>query len=179
MMPLMISQTLLDLTAGLAVLVVAILLLRLGHWIQDRYERKDKWPPKGGIFTSLVLIGTCAGATGQERTNDGQLWHDLPPPMNLVNAGFLLERSAKSERDATWIALATTGAGAVVYAAGSEPVGLAIAGAGLSVGVVLHMRGARHQRIAGRLLQLGYGVGVKYDLVPDRIDDLPPSPIVR
>lgn len=109
-------------------------------------------------------------ATWMQPRTDGRLWHELPPPANIVNAGFAMEHSNAVRRDARWLRLAGAAMGAVLWTQ-NRAVGYAVGGAVLSYSVVLDFRSTRSGREAGRLLQLGYTVHERYDLVPDSLDD--------
>lgn len=128
-----------------------------------------------------LLLQACLPLPAQSDSTrfDGQLWHELPPVMNLVNAGYLLDRDARASRDALFCTLGGLAVGGVFIATGSEQVGGALVGAGLAGGVVLHLRAVRHRRRAAMLLQLGYGINMRYEMAPDNIAQPPPAPITR
>jgi hypothetical protein len=105
-------------------------------------------------------------------------WHDLPPAMNVVNAGFLLEHGATTRRDATYVALAGLAVGAVMYTQNAA-VGLTIGTLSVGYSIRLNLRSCKSQRTAARLLQLGYRAEYLYDVVPDSIDAHPHLRIIR
>lgn len=99
-------------------------------------------------------------------------WHELPPPMNIVNGGYLMEHSATTHRDATYVALAGLAAGAVL-ATENQRVGMVVGGMALGYSIRLQFRSTKSQRMAGQLFQLGYRAEYLYDIVPDSIDAHP------
>jgi hypothetical protein len=103
---------------------------------------------------------------------DGRGWHDLPPPMNIVNAGFLLEQSATTRRDATYLTLTGLAVGAVMYTQNTA-VGIGIGALSLGYSLRLDLRSLKSQRKAAQLMQLGYRAENLYDVVPDSIDAHP------
>lgn len=138
----------------------------------------------------ITLILTATLATAQTDTTqharwtnqaamhrDGRGWHDLPPPMNIVNAGYLLEDAAVCRRDATYLSLAGLLVGGVMYTQ-NPAVGATIAGGALVYSLRLNLRGLKSQRMAARLMQLGYRAENLYDVVPDSIDAHPHLRIV-
>lgn len=114
------------------------------------------------LFSTSLEVTTSA--------QDGQFWHDLPPPANITNSGLLLERSSVSERNALYTLLVGATAGMIIGQQ-NEAVGWTIGGAALCAGVTLDLHGLHLQRRGAQLLQLGYNVNTIYDLVPDSVDD--------
>lgn len=123
---------------------------------------------------ALLLMGILWAIPAKCQPVDPRLgkWHDLPPPMNIVNAGFLLEHSATTRRDATYVALAGLAAGAVLYSH-NPTVGLAVGGFAIGYSIHLNLRSAGSTRRAAQLLQIGYRAEYLYDVVPDSIDAHP------
>lgn len=135
------------------------------------------------LFALCCLLVLCSYAQRDSTTaieprylNDGKLWHELPPPMNLVNAGLLLQHDGYMQRDATYVAIAGLAAGALLYTE-NQAVGGAVVVASFSVSFHLHLRGAQSRRKAGQLLQNHYSVLMDYDIVPDSIDAVRPHRI--
>lgn len=105
----------------------------------------------------------------QPRT-DGRISHDLPPPANVVVAGYALVHTATTRRDAWWLRLGGAALAGALYAADEEhrlAAPLAIAGACFTYSIVLDFRGNKSLRYAGHHLQSGYNVNTRYDIVPD------------
>lgn len=121
----------------------------------------------------LLIVALCA-IPAKCQPVDPRLgkWHDLPPPMNIVNAGFLLEHSATTRRDATYLALAGLAAGAVLYTQ-NPTVGLVVGGVAVGYSIRLNLRSSSSTRRAAQLLQIGYRAEYLYDVVPDSIDAHP------
>lgn len=114
-------------------------------------------------------------STWMQPATDGRIWHDLPPPANLVNAGLLLEHDARMQRSGLVVAVLAGTAGAIMYRH-NEQVGLGIAGTGLCAGLYLNLRGIESRRRSGKLLQSGYQITNRYELVPDSVE---PGPHMR
>jgi hypothetical protein len=120
------------------------------------------------IFIVLVIVASITSAVlGQP------LHHQLPPPGNVVNGGFLLERGATQQRNALISTITGAALGAVFYSQ-NQTVGTAIGGIGMGLGIVLQFDGLRAQRRGAILLQLGYNVNTRYELVPDSVDQVTP-----
>lgn len=144
---------------------------RNGEWSEARYH--------GSVAIRALAIGLLLSAflyavPARCQPVDPRLgkWHDLPPPMNVVNAGFLLEHSATTRRDATYVALLGLAAGAVLHTQ-NPTVGLAVGTMALGYTLRLHLVSCKDQRRAAQLLQIGYRAEYLYDVVPDSIDAHP------
>ena len=126
------------------------------------------------LGSALAIPARCQVPTLPPVPTDHRLgrWHDLPPPMNIVNGGFLLEHAATTRRDATYVALAGLAAGAVL-ATQNQAVGIALGTAAVGYSIRLNLRSAKSQRKAGQLFQIGYNALYLYDVVPDSIDAHP------
>ncbi|HRH68902.1 MAG TPA: hypothetical protein PLB89_05275 [Flavobacteriales bacterium] len=105
----------------------------------------------------------------QPRT-DGRLWHELPPPANIVNGGYAIQYAGMAKRDARWMRIVGIGLGAVLWTQ-NENVGYAVGGIAIGYSTVLDFRSSKSMGEAGRLLRNGYSVNERYDLVPDSIAD--------
>jgi|GEM_PF-6852382 hypothetical protein len=123
-----------------------------------------------GMTAQVDSTARAVEATWMQPRTDGRLWHDLPPPANVVNAGFALEYAGHVKRDARWLRAAGTTIGAVLYTQ-NPVVGMVVAGASWLYGEVLGFRASKAEAEAGMLLKLGYSVHERYDLVPDSLDD--------
>lgn len=120
-------------------------------------------------------VAKAIEATWMQPRGDGQIWHSLPPPQNVVTAGTAIEAAAHMGRDAMWLRLATTAVGAVMWTQ-NKNVGYAIAGAGWGYSLVLEFRKFKSLGEAGRLLQSGYSINKRYELMPD---DMGPDELRR
>lgn len=106
---------------------------------------------------------------------DGHLWHELPPPANVVNAGILLEHDSRMQRSAVWGIIAGTAAGTILYTQNRD-AGLGVIGASIGLGIYFDLRGIESRRRAGALLQSGYQVTNRYEILPDSVA---PGPHMR
>lgn len=108
--------------------------------------------------------------TWMQPRSDGRLSHDLPPPGNVVTAGYAIHHKAITARDAWWLRLGGAAVGAVFYAADAQHrlgAPLAIAGACFTYSIVLDFRGNKSLNYAGDHLRSGYNVHTRYDIIPD------------
>lgn len=121
----------------------------------------------------LLLLLAFSPLLALAQSQDGRGWHELPPAMNIVNGGVLLERSAMMQRDATYVAISSLAVGALFLDFDSKPQATAIGSAGIGLSLVVHLRAIKFQRRGARFLQLGYNVKRLYDLVPDSIANEP------
>lgn len=146
--------------------IVSVLALGLCIVVLMIARSFRQWPP--GYTVVLVLLMASTSMSAQKKSG----WHDLPPPMNIVNGGFLLEHAATTGRDATYVALAGVAVGAVMYTQNSA-VGGAIGGLSLGYALRLQLRSKKSMRKAAQLFQIGYRAENLYDVVPDSIDAHP------
>ena len=112
--------------------------------------------------------------TWMQPRGDGRIFHTLPPPANIVSAGYAIDASGINKRDALWLKLASVAAGAVIWTQ-NETVGYVVGGAGLSYSLVLDFRSAKALQEGGNLLKSGYSINEKYELLPDSISDAVPE----
>lgn len=113
--------------------------------------------------------------TWMQQPYDGHLWHELPPPANVVNTGILLEHDSRMQRSAVWGIIAGTAAGTILYTQNRD-AGLGVIGASIGVGIYFDLRGIESRRRAGALLQSGYQVTNRYEILPDSVA---PGPHMR
>lgn len=99
---------------------------------------------------------------------DGRSWHDLPPPGNMVNAGYFQVAAAKTHTARTWV-LVLGGIATAILHNHNETVGQVVGGMTLGAGVYLDLRGNNSLKKAGLLQQSGYRIDERYELVPDSI----------
>jgi hypothetical protein len=106
-----------------------------------------------------------------------QLNHDMPPPINVVGAGFNLDYSAKSKQ-AAWYTILGGGALTAILATAEGTRGTAApwvaGGLTMGVGVSLNLHGLRWERRAAALWKCGYSPHTLYEMVPDSLGDNPP-----
>jgi hypothetical protein len=129
------------------------------------------------ITILLALLATSAiaqrdsttGAWMQARTHDGKLWHDLPPPANVVHAGMQTVHASRMKDRSLLFALIGGAAGGVLWTQ-NEHVGKAVVGVSLGMSLVYQFKGNRSQRHGGVLLMSGYQITERYELVPDSVD---------
>lgn len=123
------------------------------------------------VILLFVVLASLFNALRAQATQpyDGQMYHQLPPPMNIVNAGYLLERSANTRRDATYSLLAGTATYLLLQEQNRTVAGVG-GGIGVGISVTLNLASCRFQRTASHLMLLGYGVNTRYDIVPDSVD---------
>lgn len=108
------------------------------------------------------------------QTSDGKLWHDLPPQMNLVGAGFNGEHGIRLQRAGVYAILSGAAiAGAVVYAQDGDqgPAPIVIGGLLTGLGVHLNLRGLKWEQRSYHLMQMGYSPNEYYDTLPDSLSD--------
>lgn len=99
-------------------------------------------------------------------------WHQLPPPENIVGAGFNIEYGSKCQKTAMFTFLAGSAiTGILATAEGTKGTAAPwIAGGltlGLSVGIDLH--GMKFSASGGRLLAMPYSPNEWYETMPDSI----------
>lgn len=109
--------------------------------------------------------------------SDGRMSHELPPPMNLVNAGGFMIYTGQNHANAWWLRLIGGAAGAILYTQ-NEAAGLIVGGGAMAYSIRIDLRAARYERNTGVLLQSGYRIENKYELVPDSIGQEPPMRMV-
>jgi hypothetical protein len=106
-----------------------------------------------------------------------QLGHDMPPPVNVIGAGFNLEHSAKVREAAAWTFLAGSLATAALSQANGTRDSAApwIAGT-LTFGLAfsLNLHGLRWENRAADLWQCGYAPDYLYEAIPDSVGMEPP-----
>jgi len=119
---------------------------------------------------AIILVLVTSNANAQ--TPDGKSWHDLPPQMNLVGAGFNGEHGAKLQRASIYTLISGVAIGGMLAAVqgddlGPEPLimgGLCVVGA-----VHLNLRGLKWEQRSYRLMQMGYTPNEYYDTLPDSV----------
>lgn len=146
--------------------------LHHGTYSASRYHRRIT-----RMATLLALLGLLSIYAIPARCQGPGSWHALPPPMNIVNGALLMEHSATTRRDATYVALAGIGAG-MVLATQDREVGLAVGTIAIGYSIRLNLRSAKSQRMAAQLWQLGYRAEHLYDIVPDSMDATPHRHVV-
>lgn len=139
----------------------------------------------GALSLCLVLsTGTSAQADSLARAaerswmrpaTDGRLWHDLPPPANVVNAGAFITDAGNKGQTALWTAIACGTVGAVFHRHNAD-ASRAIWAVGGGVSLYFLHRHNRSLRRGGALLQSGYRITQRYEVVPDSIA---PGPYLR
>lgn len=125
------------------------------------------WPASAQVDTTA--------RTWLQQPYDGRLWHDLPPPANVVTAGLLLEHDARMQRSAVWGIVAGSAAGTLLYLQNRD-AGLGVIGASIGLGLYFDLRGIESRRRAGALLQSGYRITNRYEILPDSVA---PGPHLR
>lgn len=108
---------------------------------------------------------------------DGRMAHQLPPPMNLVNAGGFMIYAGQNHANAWWLRVIGATVGGVLYTQ-NETVGLVVGGVAVGYSIRIDLRAARYERNAGVLLQSGYRIDERYELVPDSVGQAPPMRMV-
>lgn len=150
---------------------------RHADYIEAKWHQGIAWKALvGGLL--LFFLQWAVPVRCQPADSRLGKWHDLPPPMNIVNGGFLLEHSATTRRDATYVALAGLAVGAVMYTQ-NPAVGLGIGTVAIGYSIRLNLRSVKSQRKAAQLFQIGYRAEYLYDVVPDSIDAHPHLRIIR
>jgi hypothetical protein len=117
-------------------------------------------------MTRYLLIMLPSMALGQ--------WHQLPPPVNIVGAGFNLEHAAKSKKAAVYTLLIGGGVTGILAASeGTKGTAAPWISGGLTLGasVALNLHGLRWEDRAADLWQCGYSPDALYESVPDSIGD--------
>ena len=130
-----------------------------------------------GAVAQSDSLAKAAEKEWMRPATDGRLWHDLPPPANLVHAGDYLQHSGRMRSTGTWVTLAGVLVGGVL-ATENEGVGLSVAGASAMLGLHFNLRSSRSLRKAGSFLQSGYRIENRYEIIPDSIDQGPHLRIV-
>lgn len=122
----------------------------------------------------LILVLLSTSAMGQEVPLSAYGgWHYPPPPMNMVQAGQMLDESGRIQRDAVYVMMAGVLVGAVLYTQ-NEPLGLAVGGLSIGYGIRLDLIANKRTRKAGAWLIQGYHGGNTYDVVPDSVEQTVP-----
>lgn len=128
-------------------------------------------------LTALLLALCTLPAAAQKPAVLSTIGHSLPPPVNLVNAGLLLEDAGTLRRDAKWMVLAGGVVGGVLYTQ-NKNVGAGVWCATLGYSVRLQFRADRKTRQSGLLLQLGYTAEYQYEVRPDSVSMDPPARLI-
>lgn len=106
-----------------------------------------------------------------------QAQHDMPPPINIVGAGFNLEGAAKDKNIATWtagIGLLSTGILIAMDDTRHTAAPWMVAGVTVGVSMTFNLRSGKWMNRAGDLWQCGYSPQTLYEQVPDSLGDAPP-----
>lgn len=138
-----------------------------GYAVDGAAIRSTHWHMRG-LFTILTLIPFAVTA---------QRWHDLPPPVNLVGAGYNLEHAVKSRKAAT-IGLVVGGAltGILATTKGSSGTAAPLVAGGLTLGfgLGLNLHSLKWEDRAADLIKCGYSPDELYEMVPDSVGDARP-----
>lgn len=103
--------------------------------------------------------------------------HTMPPPVNIVGAGFNLEYSAKQKKVSTWtLGLGTLATGILFGMDDTRNTAAPWVVGGLTAGVSMSfsLSGLKWQDRAADLWQCGYSPDYLYESVPDSVGDDPP-----
>jgi len=125
------------------------------------------------ILSAVLGLWLSCTASAQVPTYHG-VGHQMPPPVNIVGAGFNLEYATKAKR-ASLVALMVGGGVTAILSTSEGTRATAapwVAGGmtlGLSVGLNLH--GLKWEERAADLWQCGYSPDALYESVPDSIGD--------
>ena len=106
--------------------------------------------------------------------------HDMPPPVNIVGAGFNLEYAASQQRTAAITRLIGGVATGVLFALPNTRGTAApwvVGGWTIGVSFALDLSSARWTDRAGDLWQCGYSPDALWEQVPDSVGDLRPKPL--
>lgn len=106
-------------------------------------------------------------------------WTDPPPPMNLVEAGLALERSAQLEGASWWCLLGIATVGGVFHLSGEPAAGNVVLGTGVGLWMGLQVASVRPKRKAGGWLKQGWHTGARYEAQPDSVGPAPAVPMER
>lgn len=161
------------------IILACVLLLLLARKAVGLWASIKTW----GTLSMALLLATGARAQPDslakmaERewlrpATDGKLWHELPPPANLVHAGDYLQHSGNMGQSALWTAVITGAVGAVLHTENPD-VGRAVWALGGGATLYFTHRKHRSLRKAGSFLQSGYRIDKRYEIVPDSIDQGP------
>ncbi len=115
----------------------------------------------------LLIASTCCAQFG----------HEMPPPVNVVGAGFNLEHAAKSKEAAAWTFLAGSAATvALSQANGTKGTAAPWIAGTLTFGAAfaMNLHGLKWENRAADLWQCGYSPTHLYESVPDSLGDDPP-----
>lgn len=127
----------------------------------------------------LVLIAPAQADTTRTTAPVKWGWTDPPPPMNLVEAGLALERSAQLQSASWWSLLVMTVTGGVFHLSGEEDAGRVLMGTGAGMWIGLQVASVRPKRKAGSWLKQGWYEGARYEAQPDTVGPAPAVPAVR
>lgn len=158
-----------------ALILMGLLLLMNLRKIIGLWMSMKTW----GTMTLLLVATTGMAQTdstakAHERewmrpATDGRMYHQLPPPANLVNAGLFLEQDARMQRTGLWAALIGGAASAVLWEHNAD-VGRSLAAASGTSLLYFTIRSNRSRRKAGTLLQSGYRIDHRYEIIPDSVE---------
>ena len=115
----------------------------------------------------LLFASTCCAQFG----------HEMPPPVNVVGAGFNLEHSAKSKEAAAWTFAAGVAVTAVLASAeGTKHTAAPWVSAGtfFTAAFSLNLHGLKWENRAADLWQCGYSPDHLYESIPDSLGAEPP-----
>lgn len=101
-------------------------------------------------------------------------WHQMPPPENLVGAGFNIEYGAKCQKTALYTFLAGSAiTGILATAEGTKGTAAPWIAGGLTLGasVGINLHGLKFAASGGRLLAMPYSPHEWYESMPDSIGD--------
>lgn len=157
-----------------ALICMGLLLLTNLRKLVGLFMSMKAWAMLALLATTTGMAQTDSAAKAHERewmrpATDGRMYHQLPPPANLVNAGLFLEHDARMQRTGIWSALIGGAASAVLWEHNPD-VGRSLAAASGTSLLYFTIRSNRSRRKAGTLLQSGYRIDHRYEIIPDSVE---------
>lgn len=107
-----------------------------------------------------------------------QQYHQLPPPVNIVGAGYNLEGAAKDHNIATWtagIGLLSTGILIAMDDTRHTAAPWVVGGLTVGVSMTFSLSSGKWMNRAGDLWKCGYSPVTLYESIPDSLGDDPPK----
>jgi|GEM_PF-3033015 len=128
---------------------------------------------------ALLFLLLTTPAMAQSDTVARWGWTNPPPPMNIVNAGFELDKDANSSSLAAWSAIVGAVMGTAFYLDGDRDVAYGVWGMGFVAHFAFTLNAAKHRHRAAQHWQQGWSKDRLYESEPDSVGSAPPKRIER
>lgn len=129
----------------------------------------------GAVIQTVIVFGFLAFCVHR---CSGQQYHELPPPINIVGAGYNLEFASNQKKASVWtLGLGAFGTGLLFAMDDTRHTAAPWVVAGMTVGVSMtfSLSGLKWQGRSADLWKCGYSPVTLYESIPDSLGDDPPK----